>query len=121
MNCRTLVRIFVTVAAAIPLTANGDSDVQGLEHNPFNRPVFVTRIETSTSAVEQPEWPHVLQATLQAGSRSLANVNGRLLSIGEEYEGYQLIRVGEGAATFSKEGATITVVVGTREEESDDT
>lgn len=98
-----------------------EPDAPELRHNPFDRPDFVAKLTHGAEGAQLSGWPYVLHATLRAGALSLANVDGRLIGVGEEYEGYRLIRVGEGDATFQKDGLRVTVTVGNKDEESDDT
>lgn len=67
--------------------------------NPFSRPAIganVAGAELALNADAQPE----LRGVIVAGSGSIANVSGTLLSIGEEVAGYRLESVTESSATF---------------------
>lgn len=48
-------------------------------------------------------------AILVAGRKSLVNVNGNLIGLGEQKHGYWLLRVAEDSATFLHDGKMITV------------
>jgi hypothetical protein len=52
-----------------------------------------------------------LRATLVAGDTALVNINGRILSIGEEYEGYRVLSIGEGRAVLSNSGERLVLDV----------
>lgn len=43
-----------------------------------------------------------LRAVLAAGSASLANIDGKLLALGEEVDGYRLIEVGDDSAVLAR-------------------
>ena len=77
--------------------------------NPFAKPDREQQpvIQTDAPATGRIE----LRGVIVAGANSIANLDGQLLSIGEEAEGYTLERVEEGSATFmhNKELVTLTV------------
>ena len=66
-----------------------------LKTNPFLQPVI--RTNTVQSAVPVEDEHNVaemeLRATMVAGQRSQANIGGKVLGLGEEVNGYQLIEV----------------------------
>ena len=105
----------------VPAAPAAEPEVPELTHNPFDRPVLVTAVSRGSERGRSGSWPFVLQATLRSSAGSLANVGGRLIALGEEYEGYRLIRVGEGTATFRKDGVDIKLAVGKRDDDEDDT
>ncbi len=43
-----------------------------------------------------------LFATLRAGKNSMVNIQGRLVQLGEEIEGYKLMQVNDRSAIFAK-------------------
>lgn len=84
-----------------------------LSHNPFSRPSSeVVRVERDViesddgSALTLP-----LQATMVGRASRLANVGGRILKLGDEYQGYRLVAIHERDAVFEKDGRTMTVYV----------
>ncbi len=60
----------------------------------------------------------VLRATLSLGRASLADVDGDIIGIGEEVNGYRLLAVNEGSAVFSKDGKRLELSVGTTTRET---
>lgn len=102
----------VLLSAVLTSAAHADDLIPQLSHNPFTRPALGTETAGRTEQVRPPVRVPVVRATLEAGKHSLANVNGKLIAIGEEFEGYRLIRVGAGDATFVRNGEEVTVVVG---------
>ncbi len=107
-------KLFLTlvVLVAIPtVEVWADGSAPALKYNPFNQPDLIVENAAKTGN-QSAKWSGLLQATLVSGADSLANVDGSLIGIGEVYRGYRLIHVGEGTATFGKEGVQITVVVG---------
>jgi hypothetical protein len=53
----------------------------------------------------------VLRSTVVAGDRSLVNLGGEILSVGEEAFGYRLLEVRPFDATFEKEGQRVRLEV----------
>jgi hypothetical protein len=73
--------------------------------DPFEKPKIPQKSieETGTAkAPTQQSWTPQLKATLRAGRNSLANVNGKVIRLGETINGYELIGVGERSAVFVK-------------------
>lgn len=54
----------------------------------------------------------VLRALLRGGSRPMANVDGRLLEIGESIDGLRLVEIGEYSAVFVKGRQRIELALG---------
>lgn len=78
-----------------------------LAHNPFSKPMTITAPAPSVVKQLQPVEEFVelqLTATLVSTSAPLVIVEGEMLGIGEEIEGYRLISVEEGRAVFDKKG-----------------
>lgn len=71
-----------------------------LLHDPFARP-FLNGSTPSTGAsiLSGPK----LIAVIVAGKKSLVNLNGTIIGIGEEKDGYRLIEVRDHKAIFEKE------------------
>lgn len=89
----TLALAFGMDAAARPL------------RDPFARPA----IPASAPTTEAPGTAHAavapqLRAVMVAPGRSLANINGQILAVGEWFGDYQLIKVEERAVTLAKRG-----------------
>ena len=105
----------VTLAAAltVPWVAVRADPPPALSHNPFSRPALADRVSVADNGAPAPldaaELP--LRATLNAGAQSLANVGGELLAVGDEYQGWRLIAIGEGEAQFAFGKKRITVPV----------
>lgn len=84
-----------------------------LSHNPFSRPSSeVIRVENVVVESEDGSGPNIpLHATMVGSVNRLANVGGRVLKPGDEYQGYQLVDIREQYAVFEREGRPITVYV----------
>lgn len=83
-------------------------------NNPFNRPALpieTPREERSTSQTSvRPTVPRIT-AILMSGEQSLVNLDGEIMHIGDEHNGYRLQAVGETTATFTRHGSQLTLSV----------
>lgn len=101
----TLVRIglTLTVAGFIPAAFAEDA----LKHDPFARPLLTAAFPVNTESadtnaeVETP-WNPTLTAVMVAGKHSLVNIDGVIIKLGEEKDGYRLIQVKDHEAVFKK-------------------
>ena len=84
---------------------------RAIKHNPFSRPDFGQRQQqTSVEEPEQEPLPQTLlqlKAVLYSSTTPLVNINGRILAIGEEIEGFLLQEVFEDGAILSKDEVQI--------------
>ena len=80
-----------------------------LRHDPFKQPKLLVEPEKpdepDVSAVIKvpPPWTRELRATMVAGQASMANVDGVLVTLGEQLDGFTLVEVHERSAVFEKE------------------
>lgn len=87
-----------------------------LRYDPFVKPDLAAATGGGPAApARDGEWAPVLNATLVAGDRSLANLGGVLLELGEESHGYRLIEVHPWEAVFEHAGEQKTLPVTRRE------
>ncbi|MGI9234052.1 MAG: hypothetical protein ACR2RD_10515 [Woeseiaceae bacterium] len=84
-----------------------------LSHNPFSRPPSdVIRIDRDVSQDDDDsDQPIPLRATMIGKQNRLANVEGRILKSGDEFQGYRLVNIQEQYAVFRRDGRTVTVYV----------
>lgn len=81
---------------------------QPLRHDPFARPRLGPEAAAATSAdglpaaEPAPPWQPELRGVMQAGASSLANVAGRVVTVGESVDGWRLLRVDDGSAVFAQ-------------------
>lgn len=113
MNYRCFLRAVVACAAGLTVTfLSGVASASGdIQHNPFARPsVEELNATTSARASRLDEvWRPQLRAVLVAGSRSVADLGGVILNIGQSTNGYRLISVREEAATFVRNGEQVVL------------
>ncbi len=98
---------------AMPLLAAAQDGPPELRNNPFSRPssnvVIDDRVSVRTD--EPASDPLELQATMIGTSNRLANVGGRILRPGDEFEGHVLVAVHERYAVFRRNGRDTAVYV----------
>lgn len=82
------------------------ANAQPLRNDPFARPRLGSEAALASSAdgppaaEPAPPWQPELRGVMQAGAASLANVGGRVVTIGESVDGWRLVRVDDGTALF---------------------
>lgn len=105
-----LILMLLTTWGTPSLAADGPP---ALSHNPFSRPPseFI-RIDRDVSrGDDDSEQPIPLHATLIGQKNRLANVGGRVIRPGDEFQGYLLVDIQEQYAVFRRDGRTVTVYV----------
>ena len=96
--------------AASSAASPDDGTSTALRHNPFRRPVAAGAADESRPAsVTAPEWRPTLRGVLLAGGKSLANVEGQMVAIGETLDGHRLLSVSEYQAVFEMNGRRTTL------------
>jgi hypothetical protein len=120
MRLATSVLVLTVLLATSRLVVAGEPPA--LSHNPFSRPPSEV-VRAEASIVEPgdgsaPAFP--LQATMVGRINSLANVGGRILKPGDEYQGYRLLAVHERHVVFAKDGRNIDVYVKPERTEDDE-
>lgn len=92
--------LVVSLLLAGAALAEGETQ-PNLRFDPFVKPELGARAAGSAyPAAREKQWSLVLTATLVAGERSLANLGGVVLGIGEEINGYRLVEVRAWEAVF---------------------
>lgn len=101
-----IARVLIAACCLLPGPANAQA--AGLKNNPFARPLpapaFVAPAPAAIVAAKAPDavWQPELRAILAAGARSMVNVDGTVIPVGEHFEGYRLVEVHESSAVFVK-------------------
>src|SRR6266545_5404581 len=98
------------------LAESSFSQGEKLQHDPFARPALAG-LQHAPKAGRNGEPAGAstrrlkLQAVMVAGPKSLANVNGTMVRIGDEVYGYRLVEVHERGAVFEKNKARFAVSI----------
>jgi hypothetical protein len=94
--------LLVLIMCATAVSYAGGSTYD-LKTNPFVRPVDTQKqLDVQESAEESSTVPLVLRGTVVAGQRSLANISGVVVSLGEEINGYKLVAIQQRQAVLLK-------------------
>ena len=103
--------ILTLLLAALPWGVGNTSEP--IAKNPFTRPGYTADRPLPATVEQRLEIlePLRLKATLIAGSKTLADINGEILAPGDEIQGHRLIRVNEGEAILRKDGDFLTLSV----------
>ncbi len=105
--------LFSLLIAAWPSTLFAADEPPRLSNNPFSRPSSeVVRMDNLVVESDDGSGPNIpLHATMVGNVNRLANVGGRVLKPGDDYQGYQLVDIHEQYAVFEREGRPVTVYV----------
>lgn len=101
-----------TVVGQDPQPELADDAPPPLSANPFSRPGYTVALD-STPLPSVAARPVVLElrTTLVAGDSAMVNINGEILRIGEEYEGYRVQSISEGRVVLSYDGERLILNV----------
>ena len=92
-----------------------------VQHDPFQKPAIQEKktIEQQTSEVTQKQLiqPPNLVATMLAGRNSMANMDGKIIKLGETINGYTLVQVESGKAVFVKNRKYIYLTINNKTNE----
>jgi hypothetical protein len=92
------------------------ADLATPRHDPFARPVLGAASGAAGAADHaQPVWQPRLQAVVVAGPRSSVLLDGRVLEMGEEVDGYRLIQVLPDKASFRHKGRRVELTLSGRQ------
>jgi hypothetical protein len=114
----------LAAALCAPCAPSGAAQQQQRLRDPFERPaapVQASRVaaavaaDVATAADAAPPWKPELRAILYDQARSLVNISGIVLAIGESVHGYRLARVDERGATLVKGGTSIRLTLDKKE------
>lgn len=97
------------------LNAEQQFNTDTINHDPFQKPKKVTVSKTlptsGTNTVNHSNWSPELTMTLRAGKKSMVNVGGQIIRLGEKVDGYRLIQVHERSAVFIHQGKTTRLII----------
>lgn len=101
------------LAAMLLASQTWAAEVETLHHDPFRHPL----LHRTISAAKKSKNPHVagrklqLRATLVADKQSLANINGKIVSLGNRIEGFRLVKIQQGKVMLLKNGRQLTLTI----------
>jgi hypothetical protein len=91
----------------------GEPDA-GLRNDPFARPnlALAPASAAQASEVAAKEWKPQLRAVILAGRSSMVNVEGTIVSLGGQIDGFRLTGVEDRKAVFTKDDARVELTMG---------
>lgn len=96
--------LWVAITLGIFPTAFAQSP---LRHDPFARPLLSTTTPGATGGQTAPvdeaaQWTPVLSAVMVAGKNSMVSVDGTIVTLGQEIDGYRLVQVTDQDVVFKR-------------------
>ena len=83
-----------------------------VRRDPFARPaVPVSTPALDNDAAPAAPAPPRLRAVLFEPGKSLVNINGRILAVGDSFDDYRIAAIGEGSATLIRRGIRSVIVL----------
>jgi hypothetical protein len=102
------------VLAALALQAGARVDAQ-VRRDPFARPAAAVLTpaadSAAASATAAPAAPPRLRAVLFEPGKSLVNIDGRILAVGDSFDDYRIAAIGERSATLIRRGIRSVIVL----------
>lgn len=91
--------------------AEVESAMYPLRRNPFDFSAIKPpeKIIEQDVDIEEQKILFDLRATLVSRDNSIANLNGKILMVGDKIEGYRLLKIGEDEVLLEKNGEQVTV------------
>lgn len=90
------------------LTAGASAQVQ---RDPFARPALPVASKIAASDAPEPRAAPQLRAVMYEPGKSLVNIDGRILAVGDTFADYSLTAIGERSATLTRRGARLVLVL----------
>lgn len=90
------------------VTAGASAQVQ---RDPFARPALPVASKTATSDAPAPRAAPQLRAVMYEPGKSLVNIDGRILAVGDRYDDYAITAIGERSATLTRRGSRLVLVL----------
>jgi hypothetical protein len=95
------------------ISAASDSGTPTLQTNPFISPLRekINAGNRNHTADETPVGSMRLRGIMRANSNSVANIDGEIISIGQQIQGYTLISVQQRYIVLDRDGKQITLSI----------
>ena len=99
----------------LSLVCTASAQAQARLRDPFERPTPVlapkNAVVVDSAAASENPWKPELRAVMFDGARSLVDIGGRIMALGDRQAGYQLIRVAERSVVLRKDGSELTLTL----------
>jgi len=96
----------ILMLAALALQANAQ-----VRRDPFARPAAAVAIVAADVAVAAPPAPPRLRAIMYEPGKSLVNINGRILAVGDGFDDYLVSAISARSATLTRRGVRSVIVL----------
>jgi hypothetical protein len=108
--CFTLLSIFLMA----PLHASAQAQAS-IQRDPFARPAAAIAAAASASSdpvvAAAPPAPPRLRAIMYEPGKSLVNIDGRILAVGDSFDDYRVTAIGERSATLTRRAVRSVLVL----------
>jgi hypothetical protein len=100
--------------AALPASASAQAPIQ---RDPFARPAAAVAAAAAASASSDPAVapappaPPRLRAVMYEPGKSLVNIDGRILAVGDSFDDYRVTAIGERSATLTRRAVRSVIVI----------
>jgi len=111
MHTHAIVSVYA-VAFLFVWSDPGSAAAPVLKLDPFEEPAEIKEqrsVLTGQQISEYGVWNPELRATMRSSSGAMANINGKIIKVGEEVAGFLLVDVSERSAIFEKYGKRIVI------------
>lgn len=90
------------------VTAGASAQVQ---RDPFARPALPVASKTAANDAPAPRAAPQLRAVMYEPGKSLVNIDGRILAVGDRYDDYVIAAIGERSTTLTRRGSRLVLVL----------
>jgi len=108
--------LLITLLIAFMTTGVLAETTYTLKFDPFAKIINTSRAVVKSSGTEpttpknnQSNWTAKVNSIIQAGKNSMANIDGNIISLNEQYKGYTLIKIEKQSVIFQKGSHRITL------------
>lgn len=90
-----------------------DANTSILQNNPFLRPGHenINSENSNSTSNKKPVGSMQLRGIMRANSNSVANIDGEIISIGQQIQGYTLISIQQRHIVLERSGTKITLSI----------
>lgn len=82
-----------------------------VRRDPFARPAAAVTSATAEAVVAAPPAPPRLRAIMYEPGKSLVNINGRILAVGDSFDDYRIAAIDARGATLTRRGVRSVIVL----------
>lgn len=107
MNIKFVLFTLALIVSISASKAETTANTETIFYDPFQKPELIKpslKAETDKNQTNASLWKPELIMTLRAGKKSMANIDGQIINIGEKMAGHKLIEVNERSVVFVNKG-----------------